>query len=101
MHLYVAREAEEAVKDGRTNWQCIRWLQQVHDSQQPCIPRAVKKEDGKLTEGPSEVLQSWHQHFNNLESDDEMILQMLTVCPYHECDQPHPWRNNTVTVEEA
>ena len=28
--LSVAKEAEEVVKDGRTRWECIRWLQEAH-----------------------------------------------------------------------
>ena len=64
--LIVAREAEEAAKDGRTRWVCIRRLQQAYAGRRSCIPRAVRKNDGELTDGPSEVLQIWHQHFSNL-----------------------------------
>ena len=64
--LSVAKEAEEAVKDGKTHWECIRRLQQDYADQRPCIPRMVKKEDGQLTNGPSEMLQRWHQHFSKL-----------------------------------
>ena len=52
----------EAVKDGRTHWECIRRLQQAHAGGRPCIPRAVRKEDGDLTDRPSKVLQRRHQH---------------------------------------
>ena len=89
----MAREAEEAVKDGRTRWVCIRRLQQAYAGSRPCIPRAVRKNDGELTNGPSEVLQRWHQHFSNLLNqqsnfDEEVIQQMPTVPPYHEFDCP-------------
>ena len=89
----MASEAEEAVKDGRIHWVCIRWLQQAYAGRRPCIPRAVRKNDGELTDGPSEVLQRWHQHLSNLLNqqsnfDEEMIQQMPTVPPYHEFDHP-------------
>ena len=64
--LSVAREVGEAVKDGRTHCKCIKWLQQAHAWRRPCIPTAVRKEDGELTGGPSEVLPRWDQHFSNL-----------------------------------
>ena len=91
--LNVAREAEEAVKDGRTRWVCIRRLQQAYAGRRPCIPRAVRKNDGELTDGPSEVLQRWYQHFSNLLNqqsnfDEEVIQRMPTVPPYHEFDRP-------------
>ena len=53
--LSLARGADEAVKDGRTHWECIRRLQQAHAGGKPCIPRAVRKEDGDLTDRPSKV----------------------------------------------
>ena len=90
---------EEVVKDGRTHWECIRRLQQGHAG---CIdhvyPREVRKEDGEMTDGPSEVLQRWNQHFSNLLNQqssfyEEVFQQMATVPPYHEFDHPHLWRN--------
>ena len=77
--LMVAKEAEEAAQDGRTRWECIRWLQQAYAGRRVCIPSAVRKEDGELTRGPTEVLQRWHQHFSRLldqqgRFDEEVIL---------------------------
>ena len=83
--LSAAKEAEKAVKDGRTR-KCIRRLQQAHVGHRPCIPRAVWKEDGELTGGPSEVLRRWSQHFSNLLNQqssfvEEVIQQIPTVPP--------------------
>ena len=84
--LSAAKEAEKAVKDGRTHCKCIRWLQQAHAGRRLCIPSAVWKEDGELTGGPSEVLRRWHQHFSNLLNQqssfvEEVIQQIPTVSP--------------------
>ena len=91
--LSVARDVQEAVKDGITHQECIRGLQQIHAGHRPCIPRAVRKEDGELTDGPSKVLQRWHQHFSNLLNqqnsiDKEIIHQMPTLPPYYGFDHP-------------
>ena len=64
--LKVATEAQEAAQDGKTRWECIRKSQQAYTGHRPCIPSAVRKEDGELTRGPTEVLQRWHQHFSRL-----------------------------------
>ena len=82
--LSAAKEAEKAVKDGRTSYKCIRQLQQAHAGRRPCIPRAVWKEDRELIGGPSEVLQRWRQHFSNLLNQqssfvEEVIQQIPTV----------------------
>jgi len=44
--LKVATEGEEAVKDGRTRWGCIRKLQRVHGGRRPVRPTAIVKDDG-------------------------------------------------------
>ena len=77
----VAMEGEAAVKDGKTQWESVRKLQQVHAGRRPTRPSAVRKEDGELTQGPTEVLQRWHQHFKKLlnqqsEFDESVIQQM-------------------------
>ena len=91
--LMVAKEAEEAVQDGRTRWECIRRLQQAYAGRRVCIPSAVRKEDGELTRGPTEVLQRWHQHFSRLldqqgRFDEEMILRVPAVVPCSDLHEP-------------
>ena len=91
--LSVAKEVEEAVKDRKTRWECIRRLQQAYAGRRPCIPTEVKKEDGQLTNGPSEMLQRWHQHFSKLLNqqsnfDEEVIQQLPVVPPNPEFDDP-------------
>ena len=45
----------------------------------------AKKEDGKLTQGPTEMMQRWHQHFSkvrNLQSEfSEEVIQQMPVLP--------------------
>ena len=56
-------ESEEAVKNGRTRWDCICKLQRVFAGRKPLRPTAILKNDSQLTKGPEEVLEDWHQHF--------------------------------------
>ena len=56
----MALGGEAAKKDGRTRWECIRRLQRSHDGRNPARLSAVRKKDGKLTQGPSEVMERWH-----------------------------------------
>ena len=86
--MSATKEAEEAVKDGKTHWECIRRLQQAHVGRRPCIPRAVRKEDGELTDGSSEVLQCWHQHFSKLLNRQSSGRSNPAVSPYYEFDEP-------------
>ena len=91
--LKVATEAQEAAQDEKTRWECIRQLQQAYAGRRPCIPSAVRKEDGELTRGPTEVLQRWHQHFSRLldqqgRFDEEVILQVPVVAPCSDFDEP-------------
>ena len=44
----MAAEGEEAVKDGRTRWDCIHKLQRVHGGRRPVRPTAVLKDDGQF-----------------------------------------------------
>ena len=86
-------EGEAAVKDGKTRWESVRKLQQVHAGCRPTRPSAVRKEDGELTQGPTEVLQRWHQHFRKLlnqqsEFDESVIQQMPLMTPYMDLDEP-------------
>ena len=64
--LTIATEGEEAVKDGRVRWNCVHRLQRISAGRRPVRPTAVLKEDGELTQGPTEVLERWHQHFKKL-----------------------------------
>ena len=91
--LKVATAGEEAVKDGRTRWDCIHKLQRVHCGRRPVRPTAILKNDGQLTKGPEEVLERWYQHFRkvlNLQSiyDDEVIATMPTLEPILHLDDP-------------
>lgn len=52
----VAKEAEAAVKDGRTRWERIRRLQQAHAGRRSIKPSAVWKEDGTPTRGNEEAI---------------------------------------------
>ena len=80
--LKVTAEGEEAVKDGRTRWDCIRRkLQQVHGGRRPVRPTAVLKDDGQLTKGPEEVPDCWYQHFKKyLMSRVSMMIKWLLLC---------------------
>lgn len=87
------REGEAAVKDGKTRWECIRRLQQVYAGRRPTRPSAVRREDGELTQGPTEMLQRWHQHFSKLlnqqsTSKDEVIQRMPMQLPCLDLDEP-------------
>jgi len=89
----VATAGEEAVKDGRTRWDCIRKLQRVHCGRRPVRPTAILKNDGQLTKGPEEVLERWYQHFRkvlNLQGiyDDEVIAAIPTLEPVLHLDDP-------------
>ena len=53
----VAVQGEEAVKDEKARWECIRRLQQTHARRRPITPSAVGKEDEELTQGQEEMLQ--------------------------------------------
>ena len=53
--LKVATEGEEAVKDGKIRWDCIRKLQRVHGGRRPVRPSAVLNDNGQLTEGPEDT----------------------------------------------
>ena len=91
--LKVAAEGEEAVKDGRTRWDCIRKLQRVHGGRRPVRPTAVLKDDGQLTKGPEEVLDHWYQHFKkvlNVQSiyDDEVVAAIPALEPMVHLDDP-------------
>ena len=88
----VATEGEEAVKDGRTRWKCIRKLQQAHAGRKPIRHRAIMKDNGELTQGPLEVLSQWHQHscrLLNVESrfSEEVLESMTTIPPFAELDE--------------
>lgn len=56
---WIANDVEAAVKDGRTRWESIRNLQQVHAARRPDRPSSVLKEDGSLTQSPEEVTGRW------------------------------------------
>lgn len=87
----VATQGEAATKDGQTRWKCIRRLQQAQAGRQPIRPRAVMKDNGELTQGPSEVLARWHQHFHRLlnvesEFNEEVLESITTLPPFTELD---------------
>ena len=89
----MAKEGETAVRDGRTRWESVQKLQQIHVGRRPTRPNAVRKENGELTQGPMEVLQRWHQHFSKLLNqqstfDEEAIQQMEAMPPWLELDEP-------------
>ena len=53
----------------------------------------MRKEDGELTQGPTEVLQRWHQHFCKLLNqqstfEEEVIQQMQMLPPCLDLDEP-------------
>ena len=87
----VATQGKEAAKDGQTRWICIRRLQQAYAGRKPTRPQAVMKDNGELTQGPSEVLTRWHQHFNRLltvvSMFSEEVLETITASlPFAELD---------------
>lgn len=77
------------MKDG----QCIRRLQQTHAGRRPMRMRAVMKDDGALTKGPTEVVEQWHQHFHRIlnivsEFREDVIEGMATLQPLPDLDRP-------------
>ena len=89
----MAQEGEAAKKDGRTRWECIKRLQQSHAGRRPARPSAVKKEDGELAQGPSDVMERWHQHFSNLLNkqstfNNDVIQRMPMQSPCPDLDEP-------------
>ena len=89
----VAQEGEAAKKDGRTRWECIKRLQQSHAGRRPARPSAVKKEDRELAQGPSDVMERWHQHFSNLLNrqstfNNDVIQRMPMQSPCLDLDEP-------------
>ena len=94
----VATEGEEAVKDGKTKWDCIHKLQRVHGGRKPVRPSAVLKDDGQLPEGLEEVRDCWYQHFNkafNVQSiyNEKVVADMPSLEPMLHLDDPLQWRN--------
>ena len=68
-------------------------MQQVYAGRRPTRPSAVRKEDGQLTQDPTEVLIIWHQHFCKLLNQqstfsDEVIQQMPMLPPCLNLDGP-------------
>ena len=91
--LKVATEGEEAVKDGRNRWDCIRKLQRFYAGRRLVRPTAILNNDGQLTKGPEEVPEHWYQHFRkvlNVQSiyDEEVIAAMPVLEPMSHLDNP-------------
>lgn len=89
----VAKEAEAAVKDGRTRWERIRSLQQTHMGRRTFKPRSVWKEDGTLTQGGEDLAKRWSQHFQkvlNIPSEyrEQAIDDIPLLPPLLELDSP-------------
>ena len=102
----VALGGEAAKKDGRTQWECISRLQQSHDGRKPARPSAVRKEEGKLTQGPSEVMERWRQHISKLLNKEstfsDKVIQWMPAQPCCiELDEPPHGRGTGVCVEET
>ena len=64
------------MKDGRDRWNYIHRLQRISAGRRPVRPTAVLKEDGELTQGPTEVLEHWHQHFQKLLNVNSVLLYL-------------------------
>ena len=89
----LASDAEAAVKDSRTRWECIRRLQQTHAGRKPNRPNAIRKEDGTLTQSPEQVIQRWQEHFMKILNvtsvyRDEAVSEMTSFPPLLELDSP-------------
>ena len=89
----VVKEAEAAVKDGRTRWDRVRRLQQAQAGRRSIKPSTVWKEDGTLTQGNEEVTRRWSQHFLkvlNIPSEyrEQVINDMPSLPPILELDSP-------------
>ena len=67
------------MKDGRIRWNCIHRLQQISAGHRAVRPTAVLKEDGELTQGPTEVLECWHQHFKKVHVFDVELPLCLNL----------------------
>ena len=78
----VVTKAEKGTKDGHAKWNRIRKLQQAHAGRRPAKPKVIRKENGEITQSPSEVLAKWQQHYNqllNVESTyNEAVLESVT-----------------------
>lgn len=89
----IAKEAEAAVKDGRTRWDRVRRLQQTHAGRRSIKPSSVWKEDGTLTQGNEELTKRWSQHFLkvlNIPSEyrEQVIDDIPLLPPIVELDSP-------------
>ena len=75
------------MKDGRVRWNCIHRLQRISAGRRPVRPTAALKEDGELTQGPTEVLERWHQHFKKLLNMKSVfnveVINAMAVLPLH------------------
>ena len=65
----------------------------MYAGRRPTRPSAVRREDGELTQGPTEVMQRWYQHFSKLLNQqitfkDEVIQRMLMQSPCLDLDEP-------------
>ena len=91
--MKVATEGEEAVKDGKTRWDCIRKFQRVHGRRRSVRSSAVLKDDGQLIEGPEEVHDRWYQRFKkvlNVQSiyDETVVADMPVLKLMLHLDDP-------------
>ena len=77
----LAVQGEAAAKDWKTQWECIRKLQQAHAGRKPIMSSAVRKEDEELTQGQEKMLQRWHQHFSrNRISRASPVRRLFSRC---------------------
>ena len=77
-------------QDGRVSRSCSR---SMLDADQPEQMQSGRRMVRKLTQGPMEVLQRWHQHFSKLLNqqsafDEEAIQQMQAMPPWLDLDEP-------------
>eukprot|EP00117_Sycon_ciliatum_P027914 scpid27779/ scgid3366/ Craniofacial development protein 2; p97 bucentaur protein len=75
----VVRDAEEAKKDGRTRWKCIRKLQEIEKGRTSKHTSAVLDENGNLIQDADAVRARFGRHF-------EMVLNTQSQFDQHTVD---------------
>ena len=94
-----SEEAEEAKKNGRVRWTCIRKLQGIHAGRKPATPSVLLDENNILLTTSAGRRDRWAQHFGrvlNVQSkfDENVIMDMVPRDVRHDLD-------DTPTLEEV
>ena len=81
----VANEAEDAKKDGRVRWKCIRKLQSAHVGRKPVASSVILDEQGNLIESSDGLCARWGRHFESiLNVPSQFNADVIRDMPNHE-----------------